>query len=68
VQKQNHPDLYANSKVRVLSGNVNVDEDGSGSGIGMDEQDVSASNSSFINEAYQIMRSPIERANYILEQ
>jgi uncharacterized OsmC-like protein len=64
LQRMNHPDLYASSKHDCipLSGNL------LNTGQIQSEQLISAANSSYINQAYQILRDPVNRASYILKK
>ena len=56
MQRLCHPDLYAASSVRNPTG---VHDES--------EQLISSENSSLVNQAYQILRLPVERAAYILQ-
>ena len=63
LQKLNHPDKYAASQHDALpvAGLLQ------GMGQVQSEQAISAENSSYINQAYQTLRSPIGRAAYMLQ-
>jgi len=63
LQKLNHPDKYAASHHDALP----MAGPSFGTGQVVSERSISAENSSYINQAYQVLRSPIDRAAYMLQ-
>jgi Fe-S protein assembly co-chaperone HscB len=63
LQRQCHPDLYANTKYTTIPKHVNG---GGGGGSMISEHDIASDNSSVINQAYQVLKDSVKRASYIL--
>ena len=70
LQRLNHPDKYQMSKHTSMCDSIGVLEQQKAPqrpNLWKSEQDISAANSSLINQAYQVMRDPVQRAAYMLQ-